>query len=71
MISSVRACHGPGSVYAELRERRVGAALAEVAPVALQGAVGPGAGPYRDREARRPRLRVPHPAEACRDRPEL
>lgn len=67
-----RACHGPDSVHAELGERRVGAALAEVgAFVAIQGAVGPGAGPDGDRAPRRPRLRVPDPAEARRDRAQL
>lgn len=67
-----RACHGPDSVHAELRERRMGAPLAEVgAALAVQGAVGAGAGAASHRAAGRARLRVPDPAEARRDRAQL
>lgn len=67
-----RACHGPDSVLAEFRERRLGAALAQVgAAVALQGAVGAGAVAGGNRAARRPRLRVPDPAEARHHRAQL
>lgn len=50
----------------------MGAPLVEVgAVVAVEGAVGAGAGAASHRAARRPRLRVPHQAEARGDRSQL
>lgn len=49
----------------------MGAVVAEVAAVAVEGAVGAGAGAAGDRSARRPRLRVPNPAETRGDRSQL
>lgn len=65
--------HGSDSDLAKLGERRLaGAALAQVgAAVALEGAMGAGAGRGGDRAARRPRLRVLDSAEEGGDRAEL
>lgn len=49
----------------------MGAALAQVSAVAIEGAMGAGAGAGADSAPRRPRLRVPDSAEARGDRSEL